>query len=425
MSVDAELIGCDDLENVDWLLENNCVASIASLDTTTCFGVDVVLNGITIPLDTPTDLMLTNSVGCDSIVTVTVTVTELPNQDVFTTLFACDGNDITYNGSTLVAGTITPFNLTNSDGCNYVETVEVVPFPISFTPVDFQVCPGETVEYNGQELSAGFQNEFTFSDVNGCDSSVLVTVTAYPSMAYDVETTDACWNGMDGSITISNPTGVGPLVYSLDGNSFQTSPLFESLMPTDYLVYVQDGNGCETQQDISVNSIDPLEINMVVPLLPCSGDNVVVETEFTSGDISIVEFEWNDGSTLSQFVTNQAGTYSVHVSNICENIVEEVQVSYEFENRDDFIFVPNAFSPNEDGRNDIFLPLPAGDITVEAIDFYIFDRWGNHIYETHTINEGWDGRMKNETFNPGVYVCLLYTSPSPRDQRGSRMPSSA
>ena len=405
MSVNTALVGCDDMETVDWLLEFNCVTSTSLLDTTTCFGVDVILNGVMIPLNTPTELMFTNITGCDSI--VTVTVAELPNLDEFTTLFACDGNDIIYNDSTLIAGTITPFNLTSPEGCSYMEMVEVIPFPTSFTPIDFQVCPGETVEYNGQELTAGFQNEFIFPDVNGCDSSVVVTVTAYPNIQFDVEATDACWNGTDGSITISNPSGVAPLMYSLDGNNFQTTPLFESLMSTDYMLYVQDGNGCEIQQDISVNSIEQLEINMVVPLLPCSGENIIVEPEFVSGDIGAVTFEWSDGSTLPQLITNQASDYTVQITSLCESIVEEVRVEYEFENRDDYIYVPNAFSPNGDGMNDVFLPLPAGDITVEAIDFYIFDRWGNHLYETHMINEGWDGTMDSEIFNPGVFVWYI------------------
>ena len=405
MSVDTELVGCDDMETVDWLLQPTCVTSSSSLDLSTCFGVDVIIDGILIPPSTPTDLMLTDVIGCDSI--VTVTVTELPDPDIFTTLYACDGNDISYNGSTLIAGTTTPFNLTNTDGCNYVETVEVVPFPTSVTPLDFQVCPGETVEYNGQELSAGFQNEFVFTNVDGCDSTIIVTVTAYPSMQYDVAAADACWNATDGSITISNSSGVGTLMYSLDGNNFQTTPSFESLMPTDYMVYVQDGNGCETQQDISVNSIEPIEVNMIVPLLPCNGEEVIIEPEFTSGDMSTVSFEWDDGSTLSQMMTNEAGTYFVEISNSCEIIVEEIQVDYEFENRGDYIFVPNAFTPDGDGMNDIFFPMPAGDITVEAIDFYVFDRWGNHVYETHTINEGWDGKMDNKMYKPGVYVWYI------------------
>ena len=404
-NINATLVGCDDMETVDWLLQTTCVTSTSSMQTTTCFGVDVIIDGTMIPLNTPTDLMLVDVNGCDSI--VTITVTELPNQDEFTTLFACNGNDVIYNGSTLIAGSMTDFDLISAEGCSYTETVEVVPFPTSFMPIDFQVCSGETVEYNGQELSAGFQNEFTFTDVNGCDSNVLVTVTAYPSMQYDVEATDACWNGTDGSIVISNPSGIGPLTYSLDGNNFQTMPLFENLLATNYRVHVQDGNGCETQQDISVNPIEQLVVDMVVPLLPCDGDEVTVEPEFVSGDINTTSFEWDDGTTLPQMMTNQPGTYSLQISNLCESIVEEVQVRYEFENRGDYIFVPNAFSPNEDGMNDVFLPLPALDITVEAIDFYVFDRWGNHVYDTHIVNEGWDGKVENKMYKPGVYVWYI------------------
>ena len=62
------------------------------------------------------------------------------------------------------------------------------------------------------------------------------------------------------------------------------------------------------------------------------------------------------------------------------------------------IFIPNAFSPNGDGINDIFHPFaPAGEIA--AVDIKIFDRWGNILHE----GTNWDGG----NFNPGVYIYVI------------------
>ena len=68
------------------------------------------------------------------------------------------------------------------------------------------------------------------------------------------------------------------------------------------------------------------------------------------------------------------------------------------------VYVPNAFTPEGDGKNEIFKAEANG-----ILDFtmYVFDRWGNNIFTTHDINVGWDGRRNNkgaEILQEDVYV---------------------
>jgi gliding motility-associated-like protein len=65
------------------------------------------------------------------------------------------------------------------------------------------------------------------------------------------------------------------------------------------------------------------------------------------------------------------------------------------------IFIPNAFSPNNDQRNDIFL-VRSGFLT--EMHLRIYDRWGELVFESRDLNKGWDGRFKGETVPPDVYV---------------------
>ena len=72
------------------------------------------------------------------------------------------------------------------------------------------------------------------------------------------------------------------------------------------------------------------------------------------------------------------------------------------------IYIPNAFSPNADGNNDHFY-IFAGNGVRRVLDFKIFDRWGEVIYEAenfppNTFKHGWDGTFKGQAMNPGVFV---------------------
>ena len=67
--------------------------------------------------------------------------------------------------------------------------------------------------------------------------------------------------------------------------------------------------------------------------------------------------------------------------------------------------MPNAFTPNGDGFNDIFRIPPKVFLHLE--EFSIFDRWGNKVFSTRNINEGWDGRFKGHLLDAGSYVYFI------------------
>jgi len=72
------------------------------------------------------------------------------------------------------------------------------------------------------------------------------------------------------------------------------------------------------------------------------------------------------------------------------------------------LFVPNAFTPDGDGKNDVFFPITA-DMVDEEHELMIFDRWGQLVFETKDARQGWDGRHLNggEILPQGVYVWRL------------------
>ena len=74
---------------------------------------------------------------------------------------------------------------------------------------------------------------------------------------------------------------------------------------------------------------------------------------------------------------------------------------------------PNAFSPNGDGNNDVWLPL----ITCyEEYTLSVFNRWGELVFNSNDPNEGWDGKNSESTHKPGVYLFIIQAT----DEEGER-----
>jgi gliding motility-associated-like protein len=67
--------------------------------------------------------------------------------------------------------------------------------------------------------------------------------------------------------------------------------------------------------------------------------------------------------------------------------------------------MPNAFTPNGDGVNDVFRIPPRTSFSLK--EFSVFDRWGNRVFSTQNINEGWDGTLKGVWLNEGIYVYVI------------------
>lgn len=116
-----------------------------------------------------------------------------------------------------------------------------------------------------------------------------------------------------------------------------------------------------------------------------------------------VIYRWNTGYNYCCMVPGQPGRYYVTMSNECGAHTDTVNV--EFSLCDTCILVPNAFTPNDDGRNDIFQAL----ISCPVTDYYmrVYNRWGNLVFETNKLEEGWDGWKNNTQCDMGMYMYMI------------------
>jgi gliding motility-associated-like protein len=72
------------------------------------------------------------------------------------------------------------------------------------------------------------------------------------------------------------------------------------------------------------------------------------------------------------------------------------------------VFLPNIFSPDGDGYNDVFYIRGKG---IRELEFYIYDRWGQKIFESSSVDVGWDGDINGKPANNGVYVYVVLAKP--------------
>ena len=368
-----------------------------------CPGSTIIYQGVDLSPGDQQDFSLIGTDGCDSIVQVSVTA--WPTYTIPFSLTACENGSVIYNGQTLYPGDQQDFIFTTVNGCDSIMQITVIPAPADTVALPLQACLGETVEYNGQQLTAGDQMEVILVNQFGCDSVIEVSVSQYPEVTFDLMAGEICWNGTDGSIEVQNVTGgAAPYLVSLDGIDYQPALTFDNLEVGTYTVYLLDDSDCQYEQAIEIPMIPQMVVETTDETMEC-GDELELEP-FVSSQLPVT-WQWTDGSTDPTLLVSSPGVYDFSVSNNCETINESVSVGLRAAGLDGMIYMPNSFSPNDDGINDCYQGYLAADLEVESFVLKIFDRWGDMMFETNNPADCWDGVFRGKSMQPAVFAWYM------------------
>jgi len=143
------------------------------------------------------------------------------------------------------------------------------------------------------------------------------------------------------------------------------------------------------------------------PALP-SGDTLTLEAgQSLDAGNGFSSYSWNTGETAQTIIPANEGWYKVTVisTNNCQatDSVYVLLISEEIPSQ--YFFVPNAFTPDGDGNNDIFKPVPINpELTIDNWHLTIYNRWGGIVFSSDDINIGWAGKKNNVDCPAGVYV---------------------
>jgi gliding motility-associated-like protein len=328
--------------------------------------------------------------------------------------------------------------VTSAAGCR--DTM-LVPIPVSFTPpvaaythltpectqqTDFTnlSTPGLLYGWNFGDNSTStlvnpthqYQNPGSYtvtlivSTIDGCGDTTSNTVVIDPlPYAYFVPNIDTCQL----NATFNN-SSLNAASYSWNFGDNTTS---NSVNPTH--TYTQTGTYPVTLVVTDVNGCTDTMVQYVSPYILANADfTFAVDTcmrqvnFFNLSDLAL-NYQWNfgDGNTSDNISASHQftddGNYSVllitNPGTVCADTAKIV-VDYSLAGIGS-IWVPNAFTPNNDGKNDVWEIV--GYFPCEDLTLYIFNRWGELIYQTNELPLRWDGKYSDDKVKLEVYVYIL------------------
>lgn len=296
---------------------------------------------------------------------------------------------------------------TSVNTCDFFDTIQVTYSPevVLSLGADTNLCFGSSLvlsvfnqgaTYKWNTGSAASQILVDSSGIYWVDVTVLgctardsILVTFAPELTVDL--------GPDITLCPSTnavlSTGLTQANFLWSTGSTDSTITIQS--PGTYWVQITAGN-CISSDTIVVHFKPDQFFSLGKDTIICQGKSFALDVYRDS----IIHYIWQDGSTASSFTVSQNGRYWVTLETVCEKIYSDT-VHVVLDNCDCKLFLPNSFTPNNDGINDYF--KPETNCTPVNYEFSVFNRWGELIFFTKNPEESWDGTKYGKPCPSGVY----------------------
>ncbi len=382
-------------------------------------------------------LTATNSNGCVAYDTATVVELPTPVINILGNTTVCTGQETSIQANSgftayqwsnglstpnvnLGAGIFT-LTVTDNSGCQTTDTVVVSNFPSSVMDISgvLGVCAGNTTTLS---VSANFSNwlwnngeqtpnivvgpgtyGLSATDINGCIVSDTATIVQWPIPLIEILGDTYICTGQAAFLQ-ANP-GFVSYQWSDGQNTADVN-----LGAGAYILTVVDSLGCQASADITVTASAPTAAITGPTSVINLNSLIELQSSSLAGFFPINAWYWNFGDGNSSNLENpthtftEAGSYTVNLLVTDELGCTDI-TTYLIEFDPGFTYyVPNSFTPDGDGLNQIFSPIFSGPIDQTNYQMLIFNRWGEIIFETLDPNEGW-----NATLGPNGQACQVGT----------------
>ena len=252
----------------------------------------------------------------------------------------------------------------------------------------------------------------TVTDANGCTNTASIVVAEpSPVILTLLEETDVlCFGDETGEISVTATGGLAPFTYVIPGRTPMTDTIFTGLGANTYDLIAIDANGCTDTIQGTVGQPNPILVD--------AGPDEEIKLGFgtglqgtATGDGDTLSYLWTPPDSLSCLICTDPFASPTRTTDYVLTVIDEdgcvgvdsVNVRVIIERP---VFIPTAFSPNNDGNNDRFVIF--GNEAIRNIrTFRVFSRWGNLVYEGVNLDPGlnsafWDGIFKGELMQSQV-----------------------
>ncbi len=328
---------------------------------------------------------LASYAGCDSVVITNLTV--ISDTIVRIPVIICEGESYYAGGSAQTSAGSYSDTLASSPGCDSIVITDLSVLPDTTVNNHATICHGKSYFAGGTvQTTTGIYSD-TIAGHNTCDSIVITHLTVLPENAVAIDTVICKGEDYIAGGVSQTETGV-------------------------YRDSVIGSNGCDSIITTNLTVIGLNSYIDAIGTLPVNaGDSIRL---IVNSDASDPNFIWAPSSFLSCNACSDP--FSSPDSSIAYDVIIEdrhgcrdtasilipVVITFDPNSNCEFYFyMPNAFSPNDDGIND---KLEMKHNGVDYFELKIFNRWGENIFETPNPSEKWDGTYRGKLLPPDVFA---------------------
>ncbi|MCW3117991.1 MAG: hypothetical protein JWM28_2073 [Chitinophagaceae bacterium] len=220
------------------------------------------------------------------------------------------------------------------------------------------------------------------------DTLTILAVTPNPFVALDHDSTLCA-----GTARVLNAGNFISYLWNT-GNTSQTISVNNTGI---YSVTVTDNNNCKGSDSTKIVTILPSPANFLpADTAVCSYGSVLIASK-----VSYAKYLWNTNGLTPSITITQPGVYWLQVidKNNCSGR-DSITVAQKDCMKG--FYIPNAFSPNHDGKNDLFRPMLFGKVML--YEFAIYNQWGEIVFKSTDVSKGWDGNYKKLPQDTFVFV---------------------
>jgi gliding motility-associated-like protein len=251
----------------------------------------------------------------------------------------------------------------------------------------------------------------TVTDKNSCTASTTALVGVSASISLVASTINPpCPQVNTGNVTLSVVGNGSPFTY-LWSDGKTTANRFD-LSEGAYSVTITDKFGCQIDSNFLLSYQYFVEVDATPETATINlGEQININTDVNQSNLLYI---WKPKTTLScSDCANPAAfpvydaVYTIRVSDSLGCFAYDTVRIHVVPNHN--LYVPNAFTPNADGINDVF-EIFGNKSAIRYVNIEIFNRWGEKVFESNDINFKWDGTFRGELQNPSVFVYTLNIS---------------